>query len=164
MKQIALINPENVTEKEASAYRVRQAARAIVFDNDKSVALLHATKYNYYKLPGGGIEEGENPVAALKRECLEEIGCNIEIIGELGTTLEYRKKFELKQTSYCYIANLLGGKGVPQLMPDEMEEGFQTVWLPIEEAIEKVQSGSLEKYQAQFMIPRDTAFLKATFK
>ena len=160
MNQIALINPENVTEEEVQNYKIREASRAVVFDNENKVALLHATKYNYFKLPGGGIENVENPEAALKRECLEEIGCNIEIIKELGTILEYRKKFNIKQISYCYTAKVVGEKGNPQLMQDEIEEGFQTVWLPIEVALNKVSNGKREIYEAQYMISRDTIILE----
>lgn len=36
-------------------------------------------------LAGGGIEKGENHIECLKREFLEEIGCNIENISELCT-------------------------------------------------------------------------------
>ena len=160
MNQITLINPENVSEKEVSDYKTRGASRAVVFDSDKNVALLHATKYNYYKLPGGGIEEGESPEVALKRECLEEIGCTVEIKKDLGTILEYRKKYSLKQTSYCYIANVVGEKGTPQLMEDEIEEGFQTVWMPIGEAFRRVSDSKKEVYEAQYMIARDVVIIE----
>ena len=33
----------------------RGAVRAIVLNSKKEMALLHATKYDYYKLPGGGL-------------------------------------------------------------------------------------------------------------
>jgi 8-oxo-dGTP pyrophosphatase MutT (NUDIX family) len=160
MNNITLINPENVSEEEASNYKIREASRAVVFDDDRNVALLHATKYNYYKLPGGGIEKGEDQEMALKRECSEEIGCNVEIESDLGTILEYRKKFNLKQTSYCYIAKVVGDKGIPHLMEDEIEEGFQTVWLPIDEASDKVSGGQREIYEAQYMIVRDTMIIE----
>ena len=74
MNQIKLINLENVSEEELKEYWVRKTARAIVFDEQNFVALIHATKNFYYKLPGGGIETGETKEDALKRECLEEIG------------------------------------------------------------------------------------------
>jgi len=161
MEQIILINPEDVTLQEAEQYSVREAARAIVFDDNKLVALLHATKYDYYKLPGGGIEKGESPEVAMKRECLEEIGCEVEIIADLGTILEYRKKYMLRQRSYCYITRLVGNKGTPNLMDDEVEEGFETVWLSLEEALKRVCGSSIKVYEAQYMVARDKAFLEA---
>ena len=164
MKQIAFINLENVSEIEASEYKVRNAARAIVFDNDGMVALLNATKEHYYKLPGGGIEKGEDNETALKRECNEEIGCDIKIIKELGSTLEYRKKYNLKQTSYCYIAKLVGEKGVPHLEQDEINEGFETVWLPLAEALKKVRESKPTVYEGSYMVSRDTALLEAAVK
>ena len=162
MEQIALINPENVSEADAVEFKIREAARAVVFDDENYVALLYASQYGYYKLPGGGIEKDEDPEIALKRECAEEIGCNIKIERKLGVVLEYRKRYGLKQTSHCYIAKLIGIKGRPTLMEDEIEEGFQTIWMPIEEAIKKVQNGRRDKYETQYMIPRDLAFLEAT--
>ncbi|MEI6396628.1 MAG: NUDIX domain-containing protein [Candidatus Taylorbacteria bacterium] len=162
MKQIALINKENVSPEEAEKFSVREASRAIVFDDNKMVALLHATNYGYHKLPGGGIEKGEDPETAMKRECVEEIGCTVKVISELGKILEYRKKYNLRQTSYCYIAEVVGKKGAPNLMEDEMEEGFQTIWMPLKEAYEMVRNSDTNGiYEAQYMVARDTAFLQA---
>ena len=164
MEQLKLINLENVSEEELKEYWTRNAARAIVFDDNNFIALIHATKNFYYKLPGGGIEEGETNEMALQRECKEEIGCNIEVIKELGCTVEYRKKYRLNQTSYCYIAKVVGEKGTPKLEKDEAEEGFETVWLPINEALEKVRASQLLIYEAQYMIARDTALLEHAIK
>jgi 8-oxo-dGTP pyrophosphatase MutT (NUDIX family) len=76
MKEIAFLNPENVTEDEVKTYSVREAARAVVLDDDNNVALLHATATDYYKLPGGGLDDDVDKIVALKRECIEEIGCD----------------------------------------------------------------------------------------
>jgi len=161
MKQLKLINLENVSEAEAKTYRVREAARAVVFDDNNLVALLYSTKNKYYKLPGGGVEKGEDYKTALKRECLEEIGCDIEILKEIGSIVEYRKKFNMKQTSYCYIAKVKGKKGVPKLEPDEVEEGFETVWLPLEKALIEIKNNNdFTVYEAPYMVIRDTAFLE----
>ena len=75
---------------EPKEYKLRNAARAVIFDTDKKVALLHATKKSYHKLPGGGIEDGEDMQAALKRELLEEIGCEANNLRDLGIIEEYR--------------------------------------------------------------------------
>ncbi|MDP3956592.1 MAG: NUDIX domain-containing protein, partial [bacterium] len=92
---ISLINPEGVPEAEAQKYERRDASRAVVFDADGKVAVLNVSKKGYYKLPGGGIEEGENKEEALRRECIEELGCKIEMGKYLGETVEYREKFKI---------------------------------------------------------------------
>jgi ADP-ribose pyrophosphatase YjhB (NUDIX family) len=91
-------------------YKERSASRAVVFDRDRKVALLHATKKHYHKLPGGGIEAGEDIETALRRELSEEIGCSVQNIRELGIIEEYRNKFSLHQLSYCFLADLAGEK------------------------------------------------------
>ena len=50
MKDLGLLNPENVSEEEARTYPVREAVRAVVIDNEDKIALLHVSKRNYYKL------------------------------------------------------------------------------------------------------------------
>ena len=165
MKQLKLINPENVEEKETHSYLLREAARAVVFDSDNKVALLHSTKNQYYKLPGGGIEEGESPEAALLRECREEIGCEVEITGELGIIVEYRKRDKLKQISYCYMAKVKGEKGISELTKAEIREGFETAWMSLVEAanVTKVV-GVSAVYQAQYVVTRDSTFLEEALK
>lgn len=85
MEQLAVLNPENVTEEEARDYSVREAVRAVVIDENNLIALLHVAEKQYYKLPGGGIEGTEDKATALARECLEEIGSGIEVVGEIGS-------------------------------------------------------------------------------
>jgi len=161
MKQIKLINLENTTEDEASRFSIREATRAVIFDSNNQVALLYSTKNKYYKLPGGGIEEGESPEIALDRECKEEIGCEVEITKELGMIIEYRKRYTLKQISYCYLAKVVGDKGTPELTQDEIEEGFETVWMPLEEAVTVSNViGDPTVYEAPYMVARDSAFLE----
>jgi ADP-ribose pyrophosphatase YjhB (NUDIX family) len=165
MNLLKLINLENTTEQEANAFFTREAARAIVFDSENLVALLHSKKFNYYKLPGGGIEKGEDYETALKRECQEEIGCSVEVLDELGMIVEYRRKYTLKQTSYCYTAKVIGEKGISELTADEIAEEFETVWLPLEEAIQKVKNNNnLSVYEVPYMVTRDTTFLETCFE
>ena len=161
MKDLGILNPENVSEEEARTYPVREAARAIVLDNENKIALLHVSKRNYYKLPGGGIEVGEDRVTALRRECQEEIGCDVEVIGEIGMITEYRKMFTLTQVSYCYLARVRGAKGAPHLEEGEIEDGFKEVWLPYEE-VERAMAGSAatKPQETLYIVPRDTLLIK----
>ena len=161
MKQLKLINPENVSEEEVKNYSVREAVRAVVFDEDKKVALLYVSKENYYKIPGGGIEYGEDKVKALLRECQEEIGCDVEFINEIGFIVEYRRIFNLKQTSYCYLAKVKGQKGTSSFTDSEKEDGFEQLWLPYDEALKTLAESKATSVEGSaYIVPRDTTFLK----
>lgn len=160
MKLIKLLNPENVTEEELSHFRLRDAARAVVLDRDGLIALFHVTEKGYYKLPGGGVEDGEDKMTALARECKEEIGCEVEVVGELGIVVEYRKIFKLKQTSYCYLAKVKWDKGRPNFTDYENENGFKLLWLPYAEALKLVSGSKANNVEGRsYITSRDTAIL-----
>jgi 8-oxo-dGTP diphosphatase len=153
---------------EPTKWRERTAARAVVRDTDGAVALLYARVHNYHKLPGGGIEDDEDTATALARECIEEIGCDIQNVAELGTIVEWRNSCDvantgLHQTSHCYTADIRGTKGTPQLTQTELDEGFETVWLPLVDAIAQLEKEQTDRdhYEAKFMTRRDLTFLRA---
>ncbi|OGC87492.1 hypothetical protein A3C20_02490 [Candidatus Kaiserbacteria bacterium RIFCSPHIGHO2_02_FULL_55_25] len=161
MKQILLLNPENVSEAEAATYPIREAARAIVVDDEGKIALLHVTKKNYYKLPGGGLDAGEDQAVALQRECMEEIGCEVDVLGEVGSIIEYRKIFTLKQISYCYFAKVKGQKGNPNFTGDEVTDGFELVWFSYEDAMRALVECEATDFEGSgYIVPRDIALLK----
>ena len=160
MKQLAIINPENVTDIEVDGYRSRDAARAIIFDENMSVALLHVSAEKYYKLPGGGVEDSEDFIIALRRECLEETGCDIDIITEIGQIVEYRKIFDLRQSSYCYLAKIKGKKGVVDFTKEELQKGFELLWLPYKEALKVLSDNIATSFEGKnYIVPRDIIFL-----
>jgi 8-oxo-dGTP diphosphatase len=165
MKQLAIINPENVTDEEANGYSTRDAARAVVFDENKFVALLYVSEEKYYKLPGGGIDDLEDIEKALHRECLEEIGSDIDVVTEIGSIVEYRKIFNLKQSSFCYLAKIKGKKGVSNFTEEELKKGFRPVWLAYEEALKDLSNNIATSFEGKnYIVPRDVTFLKEAKK
>lgn len=160
MKLLKTIQLSDLPESERQIYRFRRAARAIVFDSDNKIALLHNAKHNYHKLPGGGVEAGEDVMAALKRECLEEIGCAVEVLGEIGSIVEYRDEYKLRQESYCYLARLRGDKCRSNFTRDEEADGFSSLWLPLPEAIRLIENERPNDYSGKYIVQRDLAFLR----
>jgi ADP-ribose pyrophosphatase YjhB (NUDIX family) len=150
------------TDPAPAVYEERRASRAVVFDDEGKIALLYAAKKQFHKLPGGGIEEGETIADALTRELFEEIGCSVNNIRELGIIEEYRNRFKQHQLSYCYLADLDGSKGEPHFEEDEIADGFEPVWMSLEEATQTLEDeAEVEHYGGQFMRLRDVTFLKA---
>ena len=166
MKLLKTIKDEDVFGK-ADEYPItkeRKAARAVVINEESKVGMLYVSKYDYYKIPGGGVEENENIKEALDRECLEEIGRRISITGEIGIIREYLGQFNLKQDSYCYLAKAIGEQMEPNFTNEELSEGFQAVWFIIDEAIEKIKNCKPQNYDGAFKKMRDLCFLKEAKK
>lgn len=118
---------------------------AVIIEDGKVLcAQRGATKTLAYKweFPGGKIEEGETPQAALKREIDEEMDCTIEIGEAIETTVyEYDFGFVHLTTFYCHLINgkptLTEHVAISWLSPDEL---MSLDWAPADiPAITKIQ-------------------------
>jgi 8-oxo-dGTP diphosphatase len=60
---------------------IRNSAKAIILKDNKVLAIkLRDEEGFWYTLPGGGQEPGESLHQALRRECLEEVNAELEIM------------------------------------------------------------------------------------
>ncbi len=125
MSMLFKITDEDVGEvsKNMGNPRLRLGARGIVVREDGKIAVFNKSNKNEYKLPGGGIEGDEKPEEAFKREVLEETGCKIEIIEELGTTEEYKTLDNFKQISYVFVGKVLEDTKQLNVTQKEKDEG-----------------------------------------
>ena len=75
-----------------SSQRMSFSMKALLFCGDKLLILQKKDRQGLkpWELPGGGVEFGEDPQAALAREIREETGLTMEFISPLATW-RYRK-------------------------------------------------------------------------
>lgn len=158
MKLLKIIKDSDPDSEESVKYR--EGARAILFDENRMVPLLFVSKFNYHKLPGGGIESGEDQLQALSRESMEEIGCEISVEGEVGKIIEFRSIQNLRQTNYCFFGKILS-KGNPNFTAKEIEQGFQIVWMTLDNAINTIETDEPDCYEGIFIQKRELIFLKS---
>ena len=80
-------------------YKLNVRTAGMIIHNNK--ILVHKSiKEEHYALIGGRIEIGENSEDALKRELLEELGKEVEVIENLATIENF---FEMKSQKYHEI-------------------------------------------------------------
>lgn len=141
-------------------YRLRKAARVLIFQENK-IAILNAANLYLHKLPGGGIEENESIAEGLCREILEETGCSVTDASELGIVVEYRDTIELLQISYVFTGKVEDNAGTPSFTKKEQDEGFRLEWLDPAEAIKIMKNEDHPNtYAGKFIQARDLAILE----
>lgn len=116
--------------------RYRLAARGIIIKEDK-ILMIYSSFYNDYTFPGGGVENGEDEILALRRECVEEAGVEIENVRPFCKIFEKRELDEesyLLHESHFYLCDI---KEYTQrhLEDYEVALGYETVWVSIDDAI-----------------------------
>lgn len=143
---------------------VRNAVRAVVFDAEGRVGVIHVADGNYWKIPGGGVEKDESFPEALERELIEEAGVSAIIEKEIGIIFEYWNHLGQLHISYCFLARVRGEKKIPEFDEKERARGFSFHWLPYEKALIKFQENTALFYEAKFMQTRDRMFLEVAHK
>ena len=141
-------------------YKIRKAARTILFNDAGEIALLFVSKNNYHKLPGGGVESGEDLSTTLEREVLEEVGAEIDTLGEIGIIIEYRDEGELLQISYCYYSCTKGELNKPSFTECEVSNGFRLKWVSPDNVVSIIEKDSPNNYVGRFIRERDLTFLR----
>ena len=106
----------------------RPSSRAIIIKDGK-IALVYSNKYNYYKFPGGGINESENKIDALVREVKEEVGLtviekSIKAYGKVVRIQKYTSNQIFYQENYYYLCDVDNDLGQQNLDQYELEEEF----------------------------------------
>jgi len=90
---------------------------ASLFDAAGRILLVrHAYGSRHWTTPGGRVEENESPLAALQREVLEEIACEVQVAHLIGV---YAKPYRDDLVLSFAVALV---RGTPQACPPEIAE------------------------------------------
>lgn len=81
-------------------------AFAIILDDNSKVLLCLRTDKEVWNLPGGGVEIGESPWAAVIREVKEETGLDVKIKRLLGVT----SKPEKSDIAFLFLCQSVSGE------------------------------------------------------
>ena len=119
----------------------RQVARAIVVDDDGGYYFVRAVRDDEFgaatliETSGGGVEPGEAPEAAIRRELREELGAEVEVLARIGVVSDYYNLIHRHNINHYFLCRLLSF-GNRHLTEDEMDKyHLSTLKLDYEAAV-----------------------------
>ena len=122
------------SKEENVEYRKRPGAYAIIVNNDDDKVGIVTDGEDYFYL-GGGIENGETKLEALKREMIEEAGYSIKNIREfeeVGSHIFAEDKGYLEIIASVYIAEF------DKKIAEPIEKDHKVLWVTPEEYVSKM--------------------------
>jgi leucyl-tRNA synthetase len=147
-KKFGISNTQVIAEKDITSNGAndiyRDAVYGVVVNNQNQILIQFNPQHGDYRLVGGGIEEGESMIEALRREILEESGyVDIEIKDQLPTV--YHKKFnvnierDVRGLKNVFLVNLLSDKKIKEdWASDEKHMSYE--WFTINDLQEHIKN------------------------
>ena len=87
-------------------YKVTVGVFAIIQNKNRETLLAHRTDCDLWNLPGGALEEGENPWDGVVREVKEETGLTVEVVKLQGVYSKPKKK----DIVFCFVCKRCAGE------------------------------------------------------
>ena len=119
-------------------YLARPGAYAILLRGSEMLVTFQADPEPEIQLPGGGIDPGEQPIAALHREVYEETGWSISTPRRIGAyrRFAYMPEYDkwAEKVAHVYIARPISRLSAPT------EPGHAAFFLPVRMAVDRIAS------------------------
>ena len=134
-------------------YHIRIGVYGILVNPVTDEIIVVSPPNGSYLLPGGEKEQQETDEETLKRECIEELGFQIEVGEYIGAGEDYfystyRKKY-YQNPAYFYMINSWEEIGEP------LEDFNGIEWMTIPEALKKLKRGSHRWAVEQYLENRE---------
>lgn len=112
---------------------MKNSVRAII-TRGSEILLIHRVKpgEDYWMLPGGGVEPGEDDPTAVIRECREELGLHVQPMGLVDEVLQPEQGH--RRLYACRITGgTLGTGDGPEYQPNSGYAGtHEPAWVPMQ--------------------------------
>ncbi len=119
---------------------IRVATKAIIIRDGHLLVTVNSGGFpTFYLCPGGGQDHGEDAHEALRRECREEIGCDVQV-GDFAFLRDYigadhdfadKDRHVHQQEAYFFCELAPGAE--PQLTSEADTWQTDVAWLPVED-------------------------------
>lgn len=120
---------------------IRKIARAVVLSKEGKIAIIHLKRndifgdYDYYELPGGGVNENESFEDAAIREIEEEVGVIAKIIVPLGEVVDAYNLINRQNDNHYFLLQEV--ETCSRHLETYEQKMFQEVlWVSLEVAIQ----------------------------
>ena len=129
----------------------RTIVRAIVFDEDDKFYFVRAVrdddfgKATLIETSGGGVEENEELLDAIKRELKEELGVEVDVICKIGVVSDYYNLIHRHNINNYFLCRVKSF-GDKKLTKEEMDDfHLSTLRLSYEEACKEYEDRANSK-------------------
>ena len=131
-------------------YKSRHGVYALLPRNGQLLLTWQDDPHFEVQLPGGGIDPGESPIAALHREVLEETGWQIAAPRRVGAfrRFTFMPEYDLWAEKLCHIYL---ARPVRQIGPPS-ERGHTAIWMSPKTAIDSLYNDGDASFVARVMI------------
>jgi len=130
-------------------YQDRPGAYGITIKNE--LVLIVNTPRGYF-LPGGGLDENEEPEIALAREYLEELGIKIKPLKKIGMAAQYCRtaveNIYFKKIGHFYLVDHIDK--IPQASEADHSPEWVTAQFAIKNLRQEFQSWAIEEVLIHF--------------
>jgi 8-oxo-dGTP pyrophosphatase MutT (NUDIX family) len=125
---------------------------------------MYADKFKLHSLPGGGVEDGEDVLTALRREVYEETGCICDEVQELGIVSENRASLDYTQINHYFVVTTTHSPNENHLTESELDSRTVAKWVAFDELVRLINDQEFDRIQGKYLKARDVAALREYLK